>query len=250
MVTRDALVSYLDEFLEIPSFDDYSNNGLQVEGVGQISRVAFAVDAAKPAIDEAIERGAQMLIVHHGLFWGKVELLRGPMARKIRVMMLHGLSLYAAHLPLDAHPEVGNNVQLARLIGMEVEGWWGQEKGRLLGVKGTIAPIEREKLVEKLANALNSSPALMPYGPEKSEKVCIVSGLAASWVGEAAAAGCDTFITGERSHAHYYAPMDYGINVIYAGHYATETVGLKALQKHLEERFDLTTTFIDLPTGL
>jgi dinuclear metal center YbgI/SA1388 family protein len=250
MVLRDELVSYLDEYLKVPSFADYSNNGLQVEGTGRISKIAFAVDACKPAIDEAIRGGAQMLIVHHGLFWGSVELLRGPLGRKVRAMMLHGLSLYAVHLPLDAHPEVGNNVQLARIIGMEPSGWWGEAKGNLIAVWGEIEPTEREALSRTIGEALGVEPVLMPYGPEKSHRVCISSGLAISWAGEAASIGCDTFITGERSHAHYFAPMDYGMNVIYAGHYATETVGLKALQKHLEDRFDVATTFIEIPTGL
>ncbi len=250
MISRDDLVSYLDAFLDVPSFSDYSNNGLQVEGSDWVSRIAFGVDASNPTIERAVELGADMLIVHHGLFWGSVELLKGPMGRKVRTLMKNDVSLYAVHLPLDAHPEVGNNVQLARIIGMEPKGWWGEAKGHLIAVWGEIEPVEREVLADKLGNALNVDPVLMPYGPKVSRKVCISSGLAISWAGDAAALGCDTFITGERSHAHYYAPMDYGINVIYAGHYATETVGLKALQKHLEEKFEVATAFVDMPTGL
>jgi dinuclear metal center YbgI/SA1388 family protein len=209
------------------------------------------VDAGQPCIDAAIKVGAQMQIVHHGLFWGREELIRGPFGRKIQRLLQANLNLYAAHLPLDAHPEVGNNVELARLLELGVESWFCNIKGTDIGVvaaapDGTTV----DELAALLKARLGSETRALAHGPAQVRRVAIISGSGIDHAREAAALGADTFITGETSHAHYYAAHEYGLNVLFAGHYATETVGLKALGRHLNGKFGLETVFIDLPTGM
>jgi len=248
---RDALVTYLDDFLGCRDTPDYSDNGLQVEGSADVSRLAFAVDACQETIAGAVTAGAQMLIVHHGLFWGKVLRVVGPHRRRVQALLEGGCSLYAAHLPLDRHPEVGNNAQLARLLGLTVTGGLGEAFGLPVGVIAIAqAPETRAALVARLTASLGVTALVLPGGPEQVQRIGIISGGAARDVVAAAAAGCDTYITGETSHSSYHDAAEYGVNVIYAGHYATETVGLKALAAHLAGQFALPSAFIDRPTGL
>jgi dinuclear metal center YbgI/SA1388 family protein len=246
---RDVLVSYLDEYLGCRGTADYSDNGLQVEGSDDVTRLAFAVDTCQETIEGALAADAQMLIVHHGLFWGKALRVVGPHRRRVQALLDGGCSLYAAHLPLDRHPEVGNNAQLARLLGLTVTGGLGEAFGLPVGVIAT-ATTTRTALVARLAASLGITPLVLPEGPEQVQRVGIISGGAARDIATAVAAGCDTYVTGETSHSSYHDAAEYGVNVIYAGHYATETVGLKALAVHLEAQFALPSTFIDRPTGL
>jgi len=248
---RDALVAYLNEYLNTHTFKDYGENGLQVEGVDEVTRLAFAVDANQATIDGGIASGAQMLIVHHGLFWGKPLMIVGPHRRRLQALLAAGCSLYAVHLPLDGHPEVGNNAQLAGLLDLTVTGGFGEALGNPIGVLAAAPPgLALTQLVSKVQTVLGQPPLVLPAGPDLVQRVGIISGAAAEDIAAAARAGCDTFITGETMHAHYHDAVEYGINVIYAGHYASETVGIKALAAHLEARFGLPGTFIDRPTGL
>ncbi len=248
---RDELVRYLDRYLRIAEIPDYGPQGLQVEGAEEVTRIVFTVDAGLPCIDAAIKVGAQMQIVHHGLFWGNQELIRGPFGRKVRRLMQTNLNLYATHLSLDAHPEVGNNVELARILELTVDSWFCNVKGNDIGVICIPANgLELAALVSTIKTRLGMEPIVLAHGPSSVRRVAIVSGGAASHVAEAAAMGADTFLTGETSHAQFYDALDYDMNVIFAGHYATETVGLKALGRHLNGRFGLETVFIDLPTGM
>ena len=249
-MNRDALVTYLDDYLDCRGSADYSDNGLQVEGGAEITRLVFAVDACQETIAGAVAAGAQMLIVHHGLFWGKVLRIVGPHRRRVQALLDGDCSLYAAHLPLDRHPEVGNNAQLARLLGLTVVGGLGEAFGLPVGVIATAVATPRAVLVARLAASLSVTPLVLPGGPEQVQRIGIISGGAARDISTAAAAGCDTYITGETSHSSYHDAAEYGVNVIYAGHYATETVGLKALATHLDAQFALPSTFIDRPTGL
>ncbi len=248
---RDELVLYLDNYLRINEISDYGLQGLQVEGGDDISRIAFTVDAGLPCIDDAVQVDAQMQIVHHGLFWGREQLIRGPFARRVRLLLENNLNLYAAHLALDAHPEVGNNVELARLLNLPVDSWFCNVKGVDIGV---ICLAPTGLLLEELAAAVKSTlaiePVVLAHGPEIVQRIAIVSGAGIANAAEAAALGVDTFLTGETSHASYYEALDHSLNVIFAGHYATETVGLKALGRHLNGRFGLETIFIDRPTGM
>jgi len=251
MVKRDELVEYLDTFLRIAEIEDVSNNGLQVEGGEEIEKVAFAVDACHEAFRRAGEAGARMIISHHGLFWGKPLMLKGTHRERIALLLDSSLSLYAAHLPLDIHPRVGNNVQLLRLLGLSPEERrFGEYHGSLLGFMGRFGkPMDRDELVEILERALGVSMTVLPFGPREVTTVGIISGGAADMAVQAGEAGADLYLTGEPSHSAYHQIAERGLNVVYGGHYATETLGLKALAAHLSERFKLETEFLDIPTG-
>jgi dinuclear metal center YbgI/SA1388 family protein len=248
---RDALVAYLDEYLGTRTTQDRSNNGLQVEGAGEATRLAFAVDACQASIDGAVGAGAQMLVVHHGLFWGEPLPIVGPHRRRVRALLDADCSLYGVHLPLDRHPEVGNNVELARLAGLTPIGQMGEASGQLVGIVAEAPPgLALSTLAARIAAFTGGPPLVQACGPDTVRRVGVISGGAARWIEEAASRECDTFFTGETSHGHFHAAAEYGINVIYAGHYATETVGLHALARHLQARFGLETGFIDQPTGM
>lgn len=243
---RSALVQHLNSYLKTEEIEDVSNNGLQVEGAAEVHRVAFAVDGCHAAIEAAIAAGAQMLIVHHGLFWGRPLPLAGPHRRRVKALLDADCSLYAVHLPLDGHPEVGNNVELARQLGLKVMGSFSDVGVEARAPSGLTLSV----LVEQIEAELRVRPRVQGCGPEIVRRVAIMSGRVPREIARAAEAGCDTLITGEPLHDVYHDPAEYGINVIFAGHYATEKVGLQALARHLETTFGLETTFIDLPTGL
>jgi dinuclear metal center YbgI/SA1388 family protein len=248
---RDELVTYLDNYLQIRTIEDISNNGLQVEGAEEVARLAFAVDAGVAAFERAQEAGAQMLIVHHGLFWDKPLMVVGIHQRRLQVLLEAELSLYASHLPLDFHPEVGNNATLARWLGMEESGDFGEYKGYPAGVAGNLPEaVSLDLFVSQIERSLGE-PVIQvwPFGPDHIQRVAIVSGRAGSLVGEAVGADADVFLTGEMDHSIYHEAKELGVNVIYGGHYATETAGLKSLAEHLSTRFHLETVFLDLPTG-
>lgn len=248
---RTELVSYLDRYLHIDTIADYGLQGLQVEGNSEVSRIAFTVDAGMPCIEAAIKVGAQMQLVHHGLFWGREQAIRGPFGRRVSRLLQADLNLYAAHLALDGHPEVGNNAELARLLELSVERWFANAKGSDIGVVA-VAPegMTVDGLALILKARLNAEPRVLAHGPNTVRRVAIVSGGGAGYAAEAAALGADTLVTGETSHSHFYAAAENNLNVVYGGHYATETVGLKALGRHLNGKFGLETVFIDLPTGM
>jgi dinuclear metal center YbgI/SA1388 family protein len=245
------LVAYLDEYLRTAEVADYdvALNGLQVENSGEVRHLAVAVDAAQAVIDQAAERGADVLVVHHGLFWSGLQPVTGRLYRRLAALVRHDIAVYASHLPLDRHPQVGNNPVLARLLGMEVRGWWGEFRGAPLGVWGEL-DIERDALALRIGEVLGAEPYLIPGGPAVARRVGIVTGAGGSMIREAHEAGLDTLITGEGAHHTYFDAEELGVNVYYGGHYLTETVGVKALAEHVAERFQLPWSFIDHPTGL
>lgn len=249
---RDELVAYLDEFLRIREIEDTSQNGLQVEGDAEVHKVAFAVDACREAFERAADARAQFLIVHHGLFWGSPVRLVGPLYQRVRTLILNGCSLYAAHLPLDAHPEVGNNAELARRLGLVETRPFGKYHGISIGIAGVLEPpLPLPNLIGRLIQALNVPPIrVLAHGAPNAHRVGIVSGDAVSLLEQAAEEGLDTFITGETRHSAFHSVAELGLNVLFAGHYATESVGLQALARHLEEKFGLETVFLDIPTGM
>lgn len=249
---RDELTNYLDDYLRIGEFEDRSKNGLQVEGPQDVARVAFAVDSSLAGFDKAAELGADLLIVHHGLFWGDVEVLTGPLFRRVKTLIQGNVGLYAAHIPLDVHQEVGNNVQLARDLDLEVTGTFGDYHGTPIGVAGRPlhGRVTREAFVELTNARLHTGCVVQAHGPAEIRTVGIISGGAASMIDQAARSGFDLYLTGETNHSYAHAAEEYGLNVVFAGHYATETVGLRALARHLEGKFGLETIFIDLPTGM
>ncbi len=249
-VERDELVQYLDDYLAIREWEDSSLNGLQVEGGPTVDRVALATDAALATSSLAVDAGAQLLIVHHGLFWGQPIAVTGTHRTRLAALLDGGVSLYAAHLPLDAHPEVGNNAVLAGLVGLTEQRPFGCYGGREIGVMGRLPQtLSRADLAARLEALLGTPPDVLPFGGDSLNALAIVSGAAAEMVPEAARAGVDAFVTGESSHIAWHIAREHRMNLIYGGHYATETLGVRALGDHLAERFGIEAIFLDSPTG-
>jgi len=256
------IARYLDDYLRIRELPDEANavNGLQVENGGRVGSIVAAVDAAQRTIDGATAEDAiggdsgTLILVHHGLFWDGNVPLTGRRFSRIRRLLDHDAALYSAHIPLDVHPDVGNNVVLAERLGIVVDGWFGSYRGIQIGVWGHVpAPLsDRETLRGELGRVLGvpGGPLLVPGGPERVGRVGIITGGAGNMIAAARDAGLDTFITGEGPHHTYFDALEWGLNVIYAGHYATETLGVQALASHLADRFDLPWEFHDHPTGL
>ncbi len=248
---RDELVHYLDEYLRIDAIKDYGPQGLQIEGHEEVQVVVGMVDAHLPCVEAALLQKADLLLVHHGIFWGAPRPLRGPYGRLVRAYMTANLNLYAAHLALDAHPEVGNNVELARCLGLHVEEWWAPHNGVNLGVIATSGEgVKFDYLVDRFTKNVGRPALVQRFGPRQSSRVAILSGGGAGDITLAADLGCDTVVTGETSHAHFYEAQNCGLNVLYGGHYTTETVGVRALGEHIAAKFDIDFQFVDLPTGL
>jgi dinuclear metal center YbgI/SA1388 family protein len=248
------LTGYLDAYLRIREIADEPNavNGLQVENAGEVGRIVAAVDASHETIAGCGAGEPPLLLVHHGLFWDGNVPLTGRRMRRVRALLAHDVALYAAHIPLDVHPDVGNNAVLASLLGMQVGGWFGAYRGIQLGVWGDApeALRDRAQLVRRLAELLGAEVRLLPGGPAQVRRLGIITGAAGTMVSAARDAGLDTFITGEGPHHSYFDAMEWGVNVLYAGHYATEQVGVQALAAHLGDRFDLPWEFHRHPTGL
>ena len=254
--TLASLVEKLDATLERSTIPDYSAaiNGLQLTNkTGTVQRIFAAVDACLPVIEAAAaEAGGEpaLLIVHHGLFWSGAQPITGALHRKLQIAMDAGLAIYSAHIPLDVHPEMGNNICLARALGMSRTTPFFPWKGIQLGVEGSV-DLTRQELVSRLSEALGGGPVhVCPGGPERVHRVGIITGGAGSEIAAIAATGVDTFITGEGPHWSYTAAEELGINLLYGGHYATETFGVKAAADWLSRALRLPWSFIDHPTGL
>ena len=249
------LVSYLDKELDLAGFaGDHSNNGLQVEGKDEVSHLIFGVDACQELFDIAAEKKADFVFVHHGLSWGgEPRRFTGIVARRLEKLFNAGISLYAAHLPLDAHPQWGNNAQLAEILGLKEIEPFCRIDGMTIGWAGSLSRgVAIEKVVTKLKAALGD-PECNFYGdPDvKVKKVAIVSGGCSEEVlFQAAEVGADLLLTGEFKHQLYHPARELGMNVIAAGHYATETTGVKAVMALIQEKFGIEVEFADCPTGL
>jgi len=250
-VLLKRIVEECNRLLRTAEVKDYDGavNGLQMENRGQVSRIAAAVDATLATIRLAIRQGADLLVVHHGLFWGTSHPWTGKRYELIRLLLENNLAVYSSHLPLDMHPKLGNNAQLASALGLRKVAPFFTEKGQTLGLQTTVK-ISRDKLERKLEAALKGPVRVIPGGPETCRRIGIVTGGAGSHLKLAADEGVDTFITGEGPHWTYGMAEELGINVFYSGHYATETFGVKALSKYLSEKFKVPWVFIDHPTGL
>jgi dinuclear metal center YbgI/SA1388 family protein len=252
MADLREMVEFLDGYLDVAGIPDYPGawNGLQVDCRSPIDTVRVATDACQATIDAAARDGAQLLLVHHGLFWGEPLPITGRTYRRLKALMDADVALYSVHLPLDVHPEVGNGALLARRLDLVVEGRFGQWNGLDgLGV-WAAADVSLEELVGRVHSACGSAPTVIPGGPGHVRRVGVATGGAGSLIPQAHAEGLDTFITGEGSHHTFHEATELGLNVIYAGHYATETAGVQALGKLLAERYGVDCAFIDHPTGL
>lgn len=253
MVRLADLVGYLNDYLMVRDIPDYPNafNGLQVEGREQVRRVLTAVDASVASVEEAVAWEADMLIVHHGLFWNGLQPIVGRFRRRLQPLLREGISLYAVHLPLDVHPEVGNNVVLARQLGLAVSERFGEFQGTPVGVV-CETEIALEELVSRLREELATEVKVIAFGGKRVRRLGILTGGAGQTriLTEASERGIDTLLTGEGAHHTYLDAEELGINLLYAGHYATETLGVRALGEHLQRQFGLEHRFFDHPTGL
>lgn len=266
------LVEYLDTYLSVREVPDEAAalNGLQVENSGRVTRIVAAVDATQATIKglgpapgghDSGPRGtgnavgSPLLIVHHGLFWDGNQPVTGRRYQRLHALFDRDAALYAAHIPLDVHPEVGNNAVLARRLGLTSTMEFGSYKGISLGLAGDApaALADRRVLRDTVARELAipaESVRVVSGGLPEIRRIGVITGSAGSMIAQAQDAGCDTFITGEGSAHHFHDATELGLNVLFAGHYATETLGVQALAAHLGERFGLPWEFHDHPTGM
>jgi dinuclear metal center YbgI/SA1388 family protein len=250
-VSLSAIVRHCDQLLRTNKFKDYDGaaNGLQVENRGTVCRLAAAVDASLATVQLAIAAEANLLLVHHGLFWGKSHPWIGKRYDLLRMLLDNDVAVYSSHLPLDAHPSLGNNIQLCAALGLKNPSPFFFSHGQLIGLQAPTR-IPRGELASRLHRATGSKPLVIPGGPITCRRIGVVTGGAGSDLKIAASEGADTFITGEGPHWTYALAEELGVNVFYGGHYATETFGVKALANHLARKFKLPWTFLDHPTGL
>lgn len=243
------LTAYLDEYLALSRFDDEALNGLQVEGKGEVRRLALAVSACREVFLKAAAAGADAVLVHHGLFWkgeGPAP-LRGVLGERVRILFERGLSLLAYHLPLDAHPDVGNNAVAARELGLEDLEPFVRYHGTPIGFKGRFpTPLSREAFVERLQSYYGHEAFVEAAGPDPLATVAVCSGGAARELREAAAAGLDAYVTGEAGEPEVFLAREAGLTFAALGHHATERVGVRALGRHLESTFGLSTFFVEV----
>lgn len=251
MAELREIVAFLDEELRISEIADYSGamNGLQLECEGPVERVVAAVDGSLPVIEKAVAGGPGLLVVHHGMFWQGAQPVTGAFYRKIRLAMEAGLAVYSSHLPLDVHPSWGNNSLLADELGLaDVEPFF-EGKGLALGLKGRFAG-SRDELRKKLEQVVGGRVHACFGGTVEAGMVGVITGGAGSEVAKVAAEGVDSFVTGEGPHWSYPLAEELGLNVFYAGHYATETFGVRRLAEEIGRRFGMSAEFIDHPSGL
>ena len=251
MTSLSDITSFLDENLRTAEITDYPGavNGLQLENGGSVTKVIAAVDASLPVIEKAVAAGGTLLIVHHGLFWQGAQPLTGPFYKKIRAAMDAGMAIYSNHLPLDVHPVWGNNACLAKAMGLTDTEPFMDWKGMPLGLRAEVE-WTREELLHRVTEAVGAPVHHCPGGKDRIRSVGVVTGGAGAQVADAAKAGVDAFVTGEGPHWSYPLAEELGINLVYGGHYATETFGVKALAMALQEEFGLEWEFVDHPTGL
>jgi dinuclear metal center YbgI/SA1388 family protein len=231
-------------------FHDDSNNGLQVaNGSGRVTKIALGVDATLPFFERAVEAGADLAIVHHGISWGSsLKRITNLNYRMVSYLMRNDLALWACHLPLDAHPKLGNNAQLAQALGLRQQKPFGEYHGVAIGVRGSFAkPLTRAAFFERVRRVTGNSAAMktLEFGRATVRTVGVISGGAPSQVVDAIAAGLDAYITGESNLSAYNRALQDGINVAFAGHYATETFGVKAVGALIQKRFKLPVKFVD-----
>lgn len=252
MKKLNDLIIFLNDYLKINEMKDDSWNGLQFQGKENVKRIGFAVDSGIDVIKKAIKEKVDMLIVHHGLFWSKSNpSIAYSMKEKIKNLSDNGISLYAAHLPLDRHGKIGNNAQLLKLLGAKINGEFLFYEGKNIGWIGKfIKPVDLNFIEKKINDNFKIKCYVLPFGKRIIRTIAVCSGGGDHKdLQEAIDKGVDLFLTGDRSYA-YHAAKDFKINVIFAGHYATETVGVKALLEVLNKKFKIETVFINVPIDL
>jgi dinuclear metal center protein, YbgI/SA1388 family len=255
-MTLIELDKYFNSFLHREDFSfDPSQNGIQIQNSDpankQIKKVAFAVDACKDTAEAAISQGAQLLFVHHGLFWDNVDRLVDQQYKRVAPFIKGDLALYASHIPLDANPLVGNNYGLAKRLSLKKTAPFGDWRGMSIGIQGYLPKaLSIDELAKKMFPDGEKPLYIFPFGKKEIRKVAIISGGAGSDVDQAYRAGADAYITGEVSHDNFHVMEELGMTVIAGGHYQTETVGVNLVKAKLAKEKHLETVFIDFPTGL
>ena len=247
------LDSYFRGFLGIDGLSgtDISINGVQVENTGDINCIAFAVDACMETFRRAKEAGAQMLFVHHGLFWGHEQSVTGSHYQRLKFLIENNIALYAAHLPLDVHPELGNNVSLARAAGLEDLKPFGNFRGISVGVKGRFRnPVTAAQVISDLGYDQDELLACLSFGKEKNLTGAVITGGGEHDVMDAIDEDVDLYITGDAAHVVYHTCLENKINMISAGHYRTEVYGVQNVARKVSDELSVKTLFIDVPTGL
>jgi dinuclear metal center YbgI/SA1388 family protein len=250
MTRITSIITALDELLNVSTFADLGPNGLQVPGPEEVSRVVTGVSAQRPLIERAVEEGAQLVLVHHGLFWDFLPTGLSPvLAERLRPLFKHEVALAGYHLPLDAHAEIGNNAILADRLGCERHEPFGTYKGQAVGRAGTFPGdgIPAAELFERVREVTARVPTVFDGGPERIRRIGIVSGSGADTLPEAIALGLDAFLTGEPREHVMADSREAGIHFIAAGHYATETFGIRALGDWVARRFDIDHVWVDIP---
>lgn len=244
MADRDAILAYADELLDLHAHPDYGPMGLQVVGAGEVTKVAAGVSASRALFERAREVGAQLLVVHHGLFWNdESPVVDARMRGRLEALFAGDITLAAYHLALDAHPELGNNALLARKLGLEVEGPF-----ETYGVAAHVPePVGIDAFAARVREVVDRDPLVFPHGPSHIGRVAIVTGGGGKSLPQAARHGFDVFLTGEPEEPSMHASLELGIHFVAAGHYATETLGVQALAARLAEQFGLDWEFLDLP---
>ncbi len=256
-IPLERVTTYVDELLSIASIPDYppAVNGLQVGHRGPVRRIAAAVDGSRRTIELAAADGANLLLVHHGLFWNGLQPITGAHETRVRLLVEHDIALYSAHLPLDAHETFGNSRLVAKELGLEPTAGFARHQHVHLGVRGEVT-LETVELIERVrawATPLGHHTIASPVPDGHRTRrwaICSGSGAQAETLREAYAAGIDTLIVGEGPHWTAIDAEEHGLVIVYAGHYATETTGVRALASHLAERFSLPWAFLHAPTGL
>jgi len=251
------LTDFLDNYLSVENIDDLALNGLQVEGNADVNTIALATDICTETINKAATLKADMLLTHHGLFWGKPLAIRGTHGIRIKSLLSNNISLYSAHLPLDLHPEVGNNGELVRILDFTIVEPFGIYHGVSIGYKAVREkPYTYQQFIEKLSNTLGAKPAGYQFGTDEIKTIAVISGDGASMIEQLAnnkdktGSDIDLFLTGEQNHISYHIAKELQVNLVFSGHYATETLGVKCLGALLSKKFGIKTVFIDVPTGL
>ena len=252
--TTHSIATHLDTLLEKDRFTDYGYNGLQIETPStKVTKVAFAVDAGLSVIEKAAEAQCELLVVHHGILWGSSGPITGAFARKVHLCMTRGVSLYAAHLPLDGHQELGNAAQIARVLDLKDVAPGFLHKGMPIGTTGSFSvPTTVHDVATRLSTFEGAlqPPLILPFGPETIKRVGIATGAATSVIPECANLGIDLLITGEGKQEAYHSAKEHKVSVLCMGHYASETFGVRALERVLERDFCVKTVWISEPTGI
>jgi dinuclear metal center YbgI/SA1388 family protein len=252
VAARDEIIGYLDELLDADGFDDYGPNGLQVPGAEEVELVVTGVSAHRELFTRAAEAGAQLLVCHHGILWDSDPRTISPaLKERLRVLFDADLSLAAYHLPLDAHPKLGNNALICEALGLEVAEPFGQHRGRPVGLVGRAREaVPFAALVDRCRATFGRDPFVWEAGPNPVSSVGVLSGGGASSFGEAVSLGLDAFLTGEPAEPAMADAQEARVHFIAGGHYATETFGVRRLGELLSERFGVEHRFIDVPNPI